>query len=315
MIASFTVLIVILLSQMGDLELLFNGGFFTEGPAVALDGTVFFSDLTFTADTHMQAGVIWRFDPATGRTTLYRSPSGMSNGMKVDAQGRLVIAEGADYGGRQIVRTDLATGRSVIVAGLYIGAPFNSPNDLVIDDKGRIFFTDPRYAGHEPIEQPVKGVYRIDTNGTVTLIIGDISSPNGIALSPDEATLYVGCNDEGSTGNSPRPRRMSLLAYDLAPNGTAKFRKKLMDYGDRGGPDGMAVDVEGNIYVAVRDEARPGIEVYSPTGEVVHFIPTRQIPSNVAFGRGAEAKTLYITAGGRLYRTHVDNNGFHAETP
>ena len=88
------------------LEKLFTGGHLTEGVAVAPDGTVFFSDITFTTETGMQAGHIMRYDPRTNKTTVYRSPSGMSNGLKFDAQGRMVAAEGADYGGRRITRTD-----------------------------------------------------------------------------------------------------------------------------------------------------------------------------------------------------------------
>ena len=140
---------------------MYEGGHLTEGVAAAPDGTIYFSDITFTRETAMQAGHILRFDPATKKTTVYRSPSGMSNGIKFDAQGRMVVAEGADFGGRRITRTDLSTGKSVILAGLYEGRPFNSPNDITIDRQGRIYFSDPRYLGYEPIEQPVMAVYRM----------------------------------------------------------------------------------------------------------------------------------------------------------
>ena len=86
----------------------------------------------------------------------------MSNGIKFDAQGRMIVAEGADYGGRRVTRTDMCTGRSEIIAAMYEGRRFNSPNDITIDLKGRIYFSDPRYVGHEPIEQPLMGVYRVD---------------------------------------------------------------------------------------------------------------------------------------------------------
>src|SRR5437763_237422 len=100
------------------LEKLYEGGHLTEGVAFGPDGAVYFSDVTFTTETSMQDGHILRYDPATGKTSLYRSPSGMSNGIKFDLQDRMVVAEGADYGGRRITRTDLKTGKSVIVAGL-----------------------------------------------------------------------------------------------------------------------------------------------------------------------------------------------------
>jgi gluconolactonase len=102
---------------------------------------------------------------------------------------------------------------------------------------------------------------------------------------------------------------MALLAYDLSPEGTAKFRKVLVDYAPQDGPDGLCADVDGNIYVAVRDETRPGIYVYSPHGKEVAYIKT-EIPTNVGFGRGDEASTLYITAGKSLYRIRLNKAGY-----
>ena len=186
-----------------ELEAVFSDAHFTEGAAVAPDGTVYFSDITFTDQTDMKAGNIWKHDPETGETVIFRSPSGMSNGMKFDAQGRLVIAEGADFGGRRITRTDMKTGKSEIIAGLYNGKPFNSPNDLTIDEQGRIYFTDPRYAGHEPVEQPIFGVYRIDPDGSVHLVVTDAGKPNGVAVSPDQKTLYVVSHDNGAMDSFP----------------------------------------------------------------------------------------------------------------
>ncbi len=172
-----------IISPDAKLEKLFDGAHFTEGPAVSFDGMVYFSDITFTYESGMQAGHIWKFNPNTGETTVYRSPSGMSNGIKFDAQGRMIVAEGADYGGRRVTRTDMATGKSEIIAGLYEGRPFNAPNDITIDEKGRIYFSDPRYLGHEPVDQPVMGVYRIDPDGSIHLNITDAGKPNGVAVS------------------------------------------------------------------------------------------------------------------------------------
>ena len=185
-----------------ELTELFSDAHFTEGPTVAPDGTVYFSDITFTDQTDMQAGHIMRYNPETGETTVFRSPSGMSNGMEFDAQGRLVVAEGADFGGRRITRTDIETGKSEIIAGLYNGKPFNSPNDLTIDEQGRIYFTDPRYAGNEPVEQPIFGVYRIDPDGSIHLVVTDGGKPNGVAVSPDQKTLYVISHDNGAMGSN-----------------------------------------------------------------------------------------------------------------
>jgi gluconolactonase len=103
---------------------------------------------------------------------------------------------------------------------------------------------------------------------------------------------------------------MALLAYDLSPEGTAKFRKVLVDYAPEDGPDGLVCDTEGNLWVAVRAESRPGIACYSPDGKELGFIKT-EMPTNVGFGRGAEAKTLYITAGKSLYRIQTNREGYH----
>jgi gluconolactonase len=304
------------------LEKLFDGGVvLTEGVAIAPDGMVYFSDITFSHVSRdkqgaIEAGHIWKFNPKTGKTTIFRSPSGMSNGIKFDAAGNMIVAEGADYGGRRVIRTDMKTGKSYIIAGLFEGRPFNAPNDITIDEKGRIYFSDPRYLGHEPIEQPVQAVYRIDLDGSIHRIITDAGKPNGVCVSPDQKTLYVVSNDNGITGIGRLPKeapvlkgRMALMAYDLAADGTAKFRKVLVDYAPQDGPDGLVCDVEGNVYVAVRDETRPGIGVYSPQGKEVAYIKT-EMPTNVGFGRGAEAKTLYITAGKSLYRIRLNKEGY-----
>jgi gluconolactonase len=304
------------------LEKIFDGGIvLTEGVAVAPDGMVYFSDITFShvskdKNGAIEAGHIWKLDPKTLKATIFRSPSGMSNGIKFDAKGDMIVAEGADFGGRRVIRTDMKTGKSYIIAGLFEGRPFNSPNDISIDEKGRIYFSDPRYLGHEPIEQPVQAVYRIDTDGTIHRIITDAGKPNGVCVSPDQKTLYVVSNDNGTTGIGRLPDKtptykgqMALLAYDLAEDGSAKFRKVFVNYAPQDGPDGLCADVEGNLYVAVRDETRPGIYVYSPMGKELAHIKT-EIPTNVGFGRGSESRTLYITAGKSLYRIRLNKEGY-----
>ncbi len=311
------------------IEELFLTNFLTEGVAVAPDGMVYFSEITFShvsrdAAGAIQAGNIWRYDPTTGKTVIFRSPSGMSNGIKFDAEGNMVIAEGADFGGRRVIRTDMRTGKSYIIAGLFDGRPFNAPNDITIDELGRIYFSDPRYLGYESIDQPVMAVYRRDPDGTIHRIITDAGKPNGVCVSPDQKTLYVVSNDNGGTsidrmppppkgsGRTAEPLRkghMALMAYDLAPDGKAKFRQMLVDYAPEDGPDGLVCDREGNLYVAVRKESRPGICVYSPTGKELAYIPT-PMPTNVGFGRGKDARTLYITAGTGLYRIGVNRDGY-----
>lgn len=314
-----------------QVEKLFEGKYLTEGVSVAPDGMVYFSEITFSHLSRdksgaIEAGYIWKFDPSTKKTTIFRSPSGMSNGLKFDAAGNLIAAEGADYGGRRVTRTDMKTGKALIIAGLFEGRPFNAPNDITIDLKGRIYFSDPRYLGHEPLDQPVVGVYRIDPDGKVARIITDAGKANGVAISPDQKTLYVVSNDNGSTGMErltkgaqdppekivPPARKglMALLAYDLAADGSAKFRETLVDYAPYDGPDGLVVDTDGNLYVAVRAENRPGIYVYSPQGKELGYIKT-EVPTNVGFARGADAGVLYITAGTSLFRVRLNCRGYH----
>ena len=312
------------------LEKLFEGKVLTEGVAAGHDGMMYFSEITFShksrgADGSIEAGHIWKFDPATGKTTIFRSPSGMSNGIKFDAKGNMIVAEGADYGGRRVTRTDMKTGKAYIIASHFEGHQLNSPNDITIDEKGRIYFSDPRYLGYEPINQPVQAVYRIDTDGSLHRIITDAGKSNGVCVSPDQKTLYVVSNDNGATSierlataGADNPAaigvpllkgRMALLAYDLAADGSAKFRKVLVDYAPQDGPDGLVCDKDGNLYVATRAENRPGIAVYSPEGRELAFIKT-ELPTNVGFGRGKESKTLYITAGSSLYRIRLNREGY-----
>ncbi|MFN7919756.1 MAG: SMP-30/gluconolactonase/LRE family protein [Bryobacteraceae bacterium] len=299
------------------LEQIFSGGVLTEGVTSAPDGTIYFSDITFTHLPGHGAGHIMKFDPATKKVTVFRSPSGMSNGLKFDAQGRLLAAEGADQGGRRITRTDMNTGKAEILAALFEGHPLNSPNDITIDEKGRVYFSDPRYLGAEPIDQPLQAVYRVDPDRSIHRIVTDAGKPNGVCVSPDQKTLYVVSNDNGGTAIGRIPDtlplakgRMALLAYDLAADGTAKFRKVLADYSPEDGPDGLTTDVEGNLYVAVRRVSRPGIVVYTPDGRERAIIPTPNLPTNVGFGRGADSNLLYITEGGNVHRIRMKKRGY-----
>lgn len=296
-------------------------GGLTEGPAVAPDGSIYFSDIPFGPDN----GMIMRFDPRTKETKPFERDSGKSNGLKFDAEGRLVACQGSDGGGRAVVRFDVETGKSVVLANKHKGNRFNAPNDLVIDKKGRIYFTDPRYLGDEPQELPYKAVYRIDKDGTVVEITHDVEKPNGIALSPDGRTLYLADHNNGTdkidpSKPAPQPGAMKVYAFPLGDDGLVNGpRKTLYDFGDQAGCDGMTVDSKGNIYLTARSLKRPGVLVINPDAEEVAFIPTGQpnqdskkpvgIPSNVTFGIGKESKTLYVTIDLSLYRIQLKAEG------
>jgi gluconolactonase len=297
----------------------------TSGPAADRAGNVYFTDLTPSnrcrnAQGNPVAGVIYKYRAADGRTTVFRSPSCQANGMVFDADGNLVVAESADYGGRRVTRTDLRTGRSVVLADRYQGRPLNSPNGVSIDARGRIYVTDPRYDGLEPVDQPVEGIYRLDRDGSLHRIIVNATKPNGVLVSPDQRTLYVADFNTGMLDTlrltpeevaSVPPVLMTLWAYPLHHDGTVGQRRALVDYLPHFGPDGITADVDGNLYVAVRDTAAPGIRVYDPYGRELARISTgRLLPTSAEFGTGREANVLYITAGKGLYRIVVNSRGY-----
>ncbi len=282
------------------------------------EGLLYFTDVT----VGKYAGEIWKYNPQTGKAVVFRSPSAKANGLIFDAEGNLLAAEGADSGGRRITRTDIKTGVSVIFADNFRGKLFNAPNDIVVDMRGRIYFTDPRYLGDESIEQPFMGVYRIDLDGSVHLIAANATKPNGIAISPDQKTLYVANNDgpgagiygavpEGFTGPVSTKQNEALLEYELLPDGSLKFKKQLIDLKNEG-PDGIKVDREGNIYLALADSKK--IAIYSSQGEKLAEIkiPVKEgIVTNLCFGRGKYSKTLFITATKTLYMIETKKEGFH----
>jgi gluconolactonase len=189
-----------------------------------------------------------------------------------------------------------------------------------IDEQGRIYFTDPRYEGLEPVEQSVQGIYRIDPDRSVHRIIVNATKPNGVLVAPDQRTLYVANFDVGFL-DGPRlsaaelasipPVDMTLYAYPLRADGTVGTRQALVEYLPRFGPDGLTADVDGNLYVAVRDADAPGIRVYTPQGKEIAFIPTGDIlPTAAEFGAGKDADVLYVTAGKGLYRIRVSSKGY-----
>lgn len=307
------------------LERLFNGGcVLSEGVSAGHDGMIYFSDITFTkfckdpSGKYLQAGNIWKYNPQTGETTIFRSPSGMSNGIKFDREGNMIAALGADYGGRMLLKTDMQTGKSYILTGLFEGKPYNALNDISIDEKGRIYFSDPRYLGHEPIDQPGVAVYRLDPDGSVHRVVTDCGKCNGVLVSPDQKRLYIISNDNGwfdfmelKEGENTLRGAHLLQVYDLAPDGTASNRRVLIDYYPNDGPDGMVADEEGNIYMAMRNKTRPGIGVFTPDGKELAYISTgTELPTNVGFARGADANILYVTSGKSLYRIKMVKKGY-----
>lgn len=277
---------------------------FLEGPAVDAAGNVFFSDISGNRILKMDA---------QGAVTTFRADSGRTNGNTFDAQGRLISCEGAENGPggrRRIVRTDVATGQVEVLTERYEGKRYNSPNDVVVDPQGRIWFTDPLYAPDRSImEHEHEAVYHIDAAGKVTRVITQpaIGRPNGLAITPDGKTLYV------VDSNYIRPdANRKIWAFDVAGDGSVSKQRQVYDFGRGRGGDGMRLDVQGNLWVAagisaprtVNESADvpTGVYVISPQGQLLGRIPIPEdVITNLAFG-GPDKKTLYVTAGKTVFK-------------
>jgi sugar lactone lactonase YvrE len=263
------------------------GGFqFTEGPVWDPHGFLLFSDIP--------ANIIYKWTPGASEAEVYRTPSGHSNGLTLDRAGRLLACEHD----RQVSRTE-RDGTIGTLADRYRGKRLNSPNDIVVRSDGSIYFTDPPYGlprQEEGKELDFNGVYRLVPDGTLTLLDDSIVRPNGLAFSPDERTLYV----DDSAG-------MHIRAFDVRPDGTlanGRLFAELKEAGKEGVPDGMKVDVRGNVFCT----GPGGIWIFSPGGELLGKIETPEVPANLAWG-DADLKTLYITARTGLYRVRVQTGG------
>ncbi len=274
------------------LEKLWDEGSFTEGGALAEDGSILFSDI---------GDRIMRFDPKTKKVTPFRDPSGRSNGLIFDPKGRLIAAEGANTGGNRRVSITERDGTIRTLADRYQGKRFNSPNDVTVDRKGRVYVSDPRYVGSEPRELDFEGVFRIDPDGTVASLETTALKPNGLAISPDDKTLYVA--DNGSA-------RRALIALDLSEKGQVSHPRVLHDFGKGRGIDGMTVTTDGHIVATAGSGDQAGVTVFSAEGKPLAFIPVPEAPANVEFG-GPNRSTLYIAAGKGLYRIETTMTGHH----
>jgi gluconolactonase len=277
---------------------------FTEGPAVDRDGNVYFTELVFQR--------IMKLTPQ-GVLTVFREQSNSANGMLIDPQGRLIACEGAEsrrMGVLQtfkprVTRTDLKTGRTEVIADNYQGKPFVGPNDVTIDSKGRLYFTDLTGGA----------VYRLDGPGQIARILTtpEIQRPNGIQISPDDRTLYL------IEANQAEGGARMIRAYDLHADGTVANMRVHYNFYPGRSADGMSIDSEGNLYASAGMgqlrgssetlDTKTGIYVISPKGALVKFIPIPEdYITNNAFG-GPDMKTLYVTAGKTLYKLRTDIAG------
>ena len=307
------------------------GMVFGEGVVASPDGIVYFSSMTraLPPGPDNPGGTIFRFDPATGQTSKYLEPSGMSNGLHFDRNGDLLIAQdsggGGKGGGRAVMRRNLTTGAMSVIADRYQGKHFNGPNDLTSDAKGRVYFTDARYSGSEPMELP-NAVYRVDPDRKVAQLSTDIFRPNGIEVSPDGKRLYVAAanakplptNPNGPTVDKFGITLGGIVVYDLDSEGNISHGR-LFFRNDALMVDGMTMDRQGNLYAAMHNgngkAPERGIVVLNPEGQIVERmpVPSEGLTTNLGFGRGADAHSLYVTTAFpiRLYRIQTVREGHY----
>lgn len=284
------------------LETLASGFIWSEGP-VWMGKYLLFSDVPTNR--------IYKWEEGLG-ISVFLEPSGYtgtdprggemgSNGLTRDRQGRLVICQ---HGDRRVSRLE-KDGTLTPLAFYYQWRRFNSPNDAVFDSKGNLYFTDPPYGLPAQMadprkEIPFQGIYRVSPQGEVTLLSDKLSRPNGIALSPDEKTLYVANSDR----NLP-----VIFAFPINKDGTLGNRRiffdasELASKGRPGLPDGLKVDLKGNLFAT----GPGGVLVLSPQGKHLGTIKTDRPTANCAWGN--DGSVLYITANHDLLRVKTKTRG------
>jgi gluconolactonase len=257
---------------------------FTEGPVWVADGDcLLFSDIP--------ANRVYRWQEGQG-VSVWREPTGNTNGNTLDRQGRLISCE---HSGRRVTRTE-RDGSITVLADSYGGKRLNSPNDVVVQSDGVIWFTDPPYGiKPEQMEQPAKYVFRLDPDGKLTVVADDFDMPNGLCFSPDEKLLYI-----ADSSKRHHVRVFTVKADHTLADG------RLFATIDPGVPDGMRMDTAGWLYSTAHD----GVHVYAPGGELLGKILVPEAPANCTFG--GDKRTLYITARTSLYAINLASAGAQA---
>jgi sugar lactone lactonase YvrE len=287
-----------LIAPDAPIERIGGGLGFTEGP-VWRGTALLFSDIP------NKRIVRWRRLPEGPELTTYAT--GSSNGLTLDRRGQVLAAE---HDGRRVTRVG-DDGTRTVLAERFEGKRLNSPNDIVVKSDGSIYFTDPPYAIQpstpgmprppdwwtKPIpgkEQPCNGVYRITPDGTLHLLVDDFALPNGLAFSPDEAVLYI---DDSA--------HKHIRAFDVRPDGTLTNSRILLDMAseDPGVPDGLKVDLHGNVF----STGPGGVWVCRPSGEWLGRIVLPELPANLAWGE--DGSVLFLTARTSVYRMPTKTRG------
>jgi len=260
---------------------------FVEGPVWNGKGALYFSDIT--------AKKVYKYVPGKGFSVIRNGQ--ITNGITMDSTGNLLVCEQGST--NQVVQMDTTGVVKKILVNKYNNKVFNNPNDLCVDPKGGIYFSDPTW-GVQP--QDKQAVYYIKPSGECIRISGDFQKPNGVCLSPDKTLLYV---DDSNDKN--------VSVFDVQPDGTA-INKRIfcvlkVNSGTVSGADGMKIDTEGTLYIA----SAVGVQVFNKSGTAIKIISLPETPTNVAFG-GKDWKTIFITAGTGLYSMQADVAGIPVYT-
>ena len=277
-------------------EKLYEGTRWAEGP-------VYFGDLRCLIWSDIPNSRMLRWDEETGHVSLFRADSNHSNGNTRDRQGRLVTCE---HGARRVTRTEW-DGSITVLSDRYEGKRLNSPNDVVVRSDGTVWFTDPPYGilsdyeGHKAeSEIGACNVYRLDPrDGSLRIVAGDFVKPNGLAFSADERTLYIA--DSGFSHDAAAPHHVRSFKVDA--EGRLSGGKVFVEI-EPGIPDGLRIDVDGNLWVAAGD----GVHCYAPGGSLLGKILIPEAVANIAFG-GPKRNRLFITATTSLYSVFLGISG------
>lgn len=265
----------------GEPEVITTGFQFTEGPYWHSDGFLIFSDIP--------ANKVYKWTPGSEDSEVYIDSSGNSNGITVTPGGVLILAQHAGKVSKVTDELEL-----IPIAEEYDGKRLNSPNDVAVRSDGLIYFTDPTFGvSDEDRELEITGVYRINSDQSLTLLYEGIDLPNGIVFSPDESQLYVSDSQDGQ-----------IIRFDVLENGDVQNPTEFANIGamnEMGGADGMTVDEEGRLYTTGPN----GLIVFDAEGNQLEQITFDQQVTNVAFG-GEDGKDLFITSRDDVLRVRVN---------
>jgi len=274
------------------------------------EGPVWVGDGRYLLLSDIPNNRIMRYDEAAGAWGVFRSPAGFSNGLARDRQGRLLACE---HLGRRVTRTEY-DGSITVLAETFNGKKLNSPNDIICQSNGAIWFTDPPFGigghweGEKATAELPHSVYRIDTNGKLQLALDDLAGPNGLCFSPDEKTLYI---VEGRA----QPWR-KVWAYSVGSDGRLSGKRLHIDAGGPGALDGIKCDEEGNLWCGWGSSGAPGavaadldgVMVFNTAGKPIGHVRLPERCANLCFG-GPKRNRLFMASCHSLYALYVETRG------